>query len=176
MKYLLDMDGVIVDFVGGASRLFGTDLTKHPDWGIEKALGITERQFWKKIDEAGEEFWEDLDEYPWTEELLLVLGEHSFIISTSPSLHPNSTAGKVRWLKKKFGYGFTNYMIGKHKYLMAKSGLTLIDDKDRNVEQFLYEGGSAVLFPQPWNANRDFADDPVRVVCNYVNNSFLVSR
>jgi len=161
MKYLLDMDGVIVDFIGGVGRLFDADLSNITEWLRPEDLGLTTSEFWNAIDDKGMGFWEDLDELPWTQELIDLLGKDNFVISTSPSFSPESVYGKVRWLKRRFGYNFKNYMIGEHKHLMAKSGLVLIDDYESNVEKFREAGGDAIMFPQLWNYNAILVPDRV---------------
>lgn len=164
MKYLLDMDGVIADFVGGVGRLYDTDLNHMDDWGIEEFLGVSEKEMWIRIDIEGPEFWATLPEYPWTNDLIRLLGPDNLVISTAPSRSADSLKGKAEWLQEMFGYKFNRYMFGRHKHLLAGSGLTLIDDKDANVEAFRAHGGRAVLFPQKWNKNEEFVSNRVGYV------------
>lgn len=165
MKFLLDMDGVLVDFVSEASRVLGIDPASVTGVKMNEIAGITEEEMWDKIDAEGPDFWANLPEYPWTDELLNSLGTTSdIILSTSPSLSPSSVYGKRMWMVDKFGWGFTNYMMGSHKHLMAGSGYVLIDDHDKNVDKFREHGGEAILFPQPWNSARDQAYDPLEYV------------
>lgn len=164
MKYLLDMDGVIADFVGGASVVFDVDLSQMDNWHIEKFMGLSEAEFWMIVNAQGPEFWENLPEYAWTDDLVRLLGENSFVISTAPSRSPDSAYGKIKWLHRKFGPKFNRYMLGRQKELMAKSGLVLIDDKEANVEKFRQAGGQAVLFPQMWNYNADRVDNRIGYV------------
>lgn len=58
---------------------------------------------------------------------------------------------------------------------MAKSGAILIDDYDVNVNKFVTAGGHAVLFPQPWNANKQYIGCKVEYVLSQIDdieNSF----
>lgn len=54
-------------------------------------------------------------------------------------------------------------MLGEHKHLFAKRGSLLIDDNEAAVRKFREHGGSAILFPQPWNSLGG-VDDPVGYV------------
>lgn len=157
---LMDMDGVMVDFVGGAARLFDRDVEELMEswpagqFDICPVLGVSATQFWSRIDRAGEEWWAYLEDYPWTRDLIEMMSVHDggFVISTSPSRSCHSSSGKVRWLQSRFGGSFRGYMLGEHKHLMAKPGAILVDDNEVSVLKFREHGGEAVLFPQPWNS------------------------
>jgi 5'(3')-deoxyribonucleotidase len=158
----LDMDGVLCDFVSAAFSAHG--VTFKPDeyprgeFACEKIIGCTSSEFWRRIDFAGEYFWENLEPYPWAkslfEELQLI---DEVIIATSPSRSPASYAGKRRWLRHMGMHGVQS-MFGSRKYLMAKPGRVLIDDGEHNVKPWIREGGQAVLVPQPWNHAEPVAD------------------
>ncbi len=79
------------------------------------------------------------------------------VFCTSPSADAKCPSEKVVWLRNQgfLGPMATNYQIGPMKELNAGSGAILIDDSDSNVQKFRDAGGTAVLFPQPWNENRD---------------------
>lgn len=154
---LLDMDGVIADFVGGVCQLFNRmDLKeKWPNgvYELKEALGVSNNEIWRKINEAGPDFWNNLGYL----DRGLVLYEKCLragmevVICTSPSLDPSCVAGKLSWLQTLMGRGFRNYMFGCKKELMAGAGI-LIDDNDYNVTRFCDAGGQAILYPQPWNS------------------------
>ena len=157
---LIDLDGVLVDFVGSALRLFQGEAEAEAtlfdwprgEWDIAKVLGVSTGEFWKRVDHAGEDWWATLPEYPWAQTLLRVISDQDeFVIASSPSLHQCSAAGKVRWMQGRFHEGFRSYMLGEHKHLLAGPGRTLIDDSERNCERFEAAGGTAILFPRPWN-------------------------
>ncbi|MFT7668384.1 MAG: hypothetical protein ACI8X5_001076 [Planctomycetota bacterium] len=163
---LLDMDGVLVDFHSAALALHGGQglLASWPtgEWNMAKVLGITIKEFWAPITEQGADFWANLSWYPWADELIeLCEGLGGFVIATSPSHHPSSAAGKVRCLRDHFGPKFRDYMIGPHKYLMAGSGMVLVDDRDTGIADFRAVGGSALRFPRRWNADHALSADPL---------------
>lgn len=168
---LLDVDGVICDFVGAAISLHGLDpvkvLANYPlgEWDIAKVLGVSQTDFWKRIDAAGEDWWATLPEYPWADELISLVGANDdWVFATSPSRFHGSASGKVRWMQRKFGSHFRKYMLGEHKHLLAKPGAILIDDNQLTCEKFDRHEGSAILFPRPWNNSLQQSDWPVYCV------------
>jgi 5'(3')-deoxyribonucleotidase len=165
---LIDMDGVLVDFARPALAKFDR-LDVYDNWPpgkyeIEDIIGIPQDEFWAVLDNEGPEFWAGLPALPWALQLCYLVRNKvgNFHIATSPSRAPASSMGKVYWLQKFFDPRFRRYMLGSHKYLMAKHGVVLIDDSDEKCKKFVEAGGSAILFPQPWNANHELvrADEP----------------
>ena len=168
----LDIDGVLADFTGATTQLHGRQeiLNSWPsgERDIPKVLGISRSEYWRKIDDAGPGFWEELKPYPWFEDLIALARETApFTLLTAPSLSPHSLAGKVAWIYRHFpkvaGKRFGDFLIGRQKHLLAAPGRVLIDDAEHNVEAFRQAGGAAILFPQIWNANHA-STDPVNFV------------
>lgn len=158
----LDMDGVLTDFVSAALRVHGRPdaLERWPagERDVPKMLNLSRTQFWNVIDAQGAGFWESLEPFPWFSELIALAREFAPVtILTAPSLAPHCLEGKVKWLHAHFpkdkGRLFTDYLIGSHKHLLARPGRVLIDDAESQVEAFRASDGSAILFPQIWNAN-----------------------
>lgn len=143
---------------------------------------MTTEQFWRPInDRPG--FWLGLDPLPWAEELFTLClkaaggewygcqanGRHgtdfgSLFVVTAPSRCPGCVREKEDWLLKHFGLPPDRMIPTRHKELMAKSGVLLVDDYERNVGAFRREGGRAVLFPSHHNGLHRWKDDPVRVL------------
>lgn len=159
------MDGVLADFHGAVCDLFGTDmesiLERHPmphEYALEKYLlaePMSDEEMWAAIDREGQ-FWPTIKPYPWIYELWGIIRDTGLpvIVSTSPGKAPWNTAHKITWLRMHLPeLGETDWMIGKHKYLMAKDGHILLDDCEHNTESFALLGGDTILFPQPWNRN-----------------------
>lgn len=173
----LDMDGVLVDFIGHVFRLFGVDLSKGRDlretvrgWdgitdGLSEALGreVSGKELWESIAKAGMEFWADMPWCPWGKELLVECEKIApVVIMTTPTREPLSAAGKAAWIYKNLpGHGM--YALSPCKHLMAHPGALLIDDSDTNVSNFAKSGGMAYLFPQPWNESRGNIDQDDRL-------------
>ena len=162
---LIDMDGVLADFALHALAKFDR-LDVYDNWPsgkyeIDEIIGIPQDELWAELDKEGPEFWSGLPELPWATELCDLVRKKvgNFHISTSPSRAPASSMGKVHWLQQFFDPRFRRYMLGTHKYLMAKPSVVLIDDSDEKCKKFIEAGGHAILFPQPWNSNYDQLDD-----------------
>ncbi|MDB4614339.1 hypothetical protein OAH18_01485 [bacterium] len=163
MHILLDMDGVIADFVTAALRLHGgaEALANWPpgEWDMAKVLGLGTSAFWQPIDKMGADFWADLKPYAWTPQLISLIEEFApYTILSSPGLGEEAPTGKIRWLREHVKSDFASYLFGHQKWLCAKPGQVLIDDRDKNVDLFIAAGGNAILFPQVWNANHAIKD------------------
>jgi len=164
MIVFLDMDGVIVDFIKGLEEKFGKDLTGHVEWGFdyEGMFGMTGNEFWNSLTD---EWWESL---PWTvegKELIEFLESrgHEPILLSSPAR--NNAGGKQRWIKKNLPHYHRNdrYLLGAPKWAVAGTGKVLIDDYDKHCNLWFGYGGSAIVFPRPWNT-RSFIKDPLPYV------------
>lgn len=159
MKICLDLDGVLVDFVGGAAKIFGYDPSVVTTWDYYPLIGVTESEFWRRIDEAGSDFWAHLEPYPWAMDLYDKCASIApTILLTTPSKCPTSAHGKVRWMQSVFGTNFRKFLIGPSKEFCANADTVLIDDNDSNCKRFEEVGGNAILFPRPWNAHAGIAD------------------
>jgi 5'(3')-deoxyribonucleotidase len=163
-QIFIDLDGVLADFISAAFvvHLSHYDPTTYPrmEWSIAKVLGITEDQFWQKIDAAEPNFWPKLSPYEWSEAIVAhaqASAERVAFLST-PSLHPSCHYGKRQWASKYFPK--VELILCKSKELLAAPGRILIDDNDGNVTKWRKAGGIGILFPQPWNSNHQFCDDP----------------
>lgn len=172
MICFLDIDEVLVDFVGPALQLHGYDVEavkqEWPSdvWSVQQVLGISNTKFWKPINEAGSEFWENLPEKPWIDEMLCLVSmkfSQSYLVS-SPSLCPSSYTGKANWIHKRFGKSFDKFLLTPHKELLAGPGRVLIDDNPYNVKRFVECGGHGIHFPMWGNYRRRYLADPVRRV------------
>lgn len=170
----LDLDDVLADFRTAACNLIGADpeetnrlCREKNEWDISKAHGIPSHVLWTKIAEKGEAFWTSLSLLGHATELIELVAKtnclfqtgrselankskHVYVLS-SPGIDPEGTAtvGKLLWLKRNFGKGYTNGIITPHKELLARPGSILIDDKPENCERWEQAGGSSILFPGP---------------------------
>lgn len=167
---LIDQDGVLADFVGGAFDMHGrSDLKNKPYpsgvYEVAEVLGITDDEFWHPLNASRHLFWENLNPLPWVKELTSLANEFaSWTICTKPSNDPFCAAGKIMWLKRQFGSDFNRYILANHKHHMARHDHVLIDDFDRNVNEFREHGGIGILFPQPWNSNNGLCGDRIGYV------------
>lgn len=174
-RIFLDVDGVLADWVGGVCNLFDLDQAdleaqwKADEWGIDSVLGnlgVTDVEMWAAIDKAGADFWASLEPLPWAHSLYELCNTYApTTILTSPSQHPSSAAGKMAWLEDNLGPNFEtpfrDFLIGSVKHTVARPGVMLIDDRPSTIEAFRNAGGEGLLFPRPWNPNREYASDPM---------------
>lgn len=170
----LDIDGVIADFTGMVIKFFGlhgiTD--QHLTYWdaimdiVQDNLGLSHSEFWEAIPPEqylnmdftieAEAVFKLLDKYGLTERTCLL---------TSP---PWGMAGiRQEWIRNNLPEFFHNkqYLIGPGKWFAAHPGALLIDDYDKNVRKFKRAWGQGIIFPRPWNGNRNIKD-PVAYLDN----------
>jgi len=168
-RVYLDMDGVLADFVKGACKAHGTTLEfilpnwEPGVWDMTLAMNIPHSQFWREIDKLAAHFWERLEPTPFFNDIVKLVKELSddWYVLTSPTLRIPSYTGKVWWLRKHFGGSFDRFHITPYKHLFAGPGVLLIDDREKNVNEFVQAGGDGLLFPSYLNKLYEYKDDPV---------------
>jgi 5'(3')-deoxyribonucleotidase len=135
-KVIIDLDGVLTDFQKQLAKLLDKPLDRDWDFGNDPKI-------WKKIDDAGEEFWKNMPWMPDGQELWNAVKKYKPTILTAPSRHPSSTAGKKVWLKENLPD--VPYTIDKKKQDYAKDGYILIDDREKNIKKWEDAGGIGIL-------------------------------
>ena len=143
MKCLLDLDGVLVDFVAGVCKAHGScNVYERPEsrgqYMMEPLLGVSGNKFWEPCDE---EFWANLDPMPDGFDILhtveAAFGQDNICLLTSPSLNPGCASGKYRWIEKHLPAYKRRFLIGPRKEFCAHPVAVLIDDYDANIEKFI---------------------------------------
>lgn len=168
----IDMDGVLCNWTKGVADILEMDYDKFlREWppgtaSISDVLKVKQSAYWNKIDKAGAAFWRALEPFPWFEELWEAAEEVGEVkILTSPSCHGSSAHGKMQWIADRFGrFKWRNYVITNQKWLCAGPGRILIDDNDKQCQDFTSAGGRAILFPQPWNKNHHCVNNRIEFV------------
>lgn len=160
-QVLLDLDGVLVDFVKGVCKLHGKenpyiDDANHGHFDMDKIWGMTPKEFWGP---CGYSFWANLEFHSEAEELLGILadtpGWNSVCILTSPCDTDGCVDGKRDWVKKNLPDFRKRLLIGSAKEFQTNgTNRLLIDDRNENIEKFERNGGWAWTFPRPWNDGR----------------------
>ena len=155
---LLDMDGVVVDFVSGALRLHGLKRPEPVAWNFYEQLGLSADDFYAPM---GPAFWADLH---WTQEGRDLLRElearDEIVLCTSPLRTRGCVEGKERWIRKHAPEYWNRVAFLGEKFLLAGAG-TLIDDSEANVEAFRAAGGRAILVGREWNSGGVFDLDAI---------------
>ncbi len=156
---LLDMDGVLVDFVGGACRHFGVASPYHDPKNLGQSrlyelLSLSKEELYAPL---GEEFWANLE--PTAECFVIVdmvqrhFGRDRVCILTSPISTHGCYEGKMRWLRRHLPQFSRRFLVGPVKEFAAGPHRWLVDDSDSNIDAFVHPdwGGRAVQVPRPWN-------------------------
>lgn len=168
-QILLDMDGVLADFFTSALKALNANSKRDPitpqqyvekqEFAMDKVFNITASKFWQTIETN--DFWQNLKPMEHADNLLsyLRMFKIPIVIASSPSFHSTCIPSKVAWLYHYYGIRVTDCMFGSKKYLMAKPGTLLIDDSQKNIDNFIHHEGQAVCIPSNWNThNLTFAD------------------
>ena len=172
MKILLDMDGFLVDFVGGVCRWHTVpnpydNPKNHGIYDIEKVIGIHGAEFWNPL---GEEFWATLEPMPQMLEIIDIFtrlyGQDNLCLLTQPILTPGCIDGKMRWIKKYLPAFRRRFLIGPAKEFCAHADSILFDDSERNISKFEAAGGNALLVPGLWNRKHNL--DPLEEVRRFI--------
>jgi len=140
----VDLDGVLTDFLKGASLATGKTFNTHAEWEKVKSSD------WRVIADIGADFWAGL---PWTSDgkkLWGVVKQYNpNILSAFPQAKENkqhAVTGKNKWIKRELsGYNKIHLVKGQDKQNFASPKSILIDDLERNVEQFISKGGIGIL-------------------------------
>lgn len=118
---------------------------------------VTKPQFWNSITRdvwAGAPKSKEFDFIIEQSEHLV--GYDNICILTSPTIDPDSLAGKLEWIHKNLpNYLHRQFLVGPCKHFCARPDSLLIDDSDEKVNKFREHGGHAILVPRPWNSLRD---------------------
>jgi len=151
IQVFLDLDGVLVDLLGGLLRYHKIknpydNPENHGRYDVRHLVGMSPQEFWGVLDQ---DFWLDLEWMPdgraILAEILKYVKPEQVTILSKPTGFPHCTEGKELWIKKDMP-GF-NYLIGMRKEPIAGPGKLLVDDHDDNVDKWVKAGGVAVQVP-----------------------------
>lgn len=170
MKVLVDVDGVLCNFVDGAIKLHevpspfvGKDLGDGL-WPLYEHMGMLEDDFYEPMDA---DFWENLEKTPEADEIIELLcmhvGPENVVLITSTCGTDGCIEGKMNWRDRHF-LDLPMIILSKTadsqqlKNFCAGANQILVDDNTQNVESFIANGGHAFLVPRIWNNDYGFAD------------------
>ena len=157
----LDMDGVLTDLVGGCMKAHGWDAGRIKDtldnwplgeWSIAKVMGMDPIEWARPMQNV--EFWESLEWSEYGFDLYNAIPDYFNVCILSSTGHwPASAQGKMLWLRKNLTrlYDEGRFVFCSQKERLARRGVWLIDDSDKNCEAFEMAGGRSLLWPQRWN-------------------------
>ena len=141
-KVYLDMDGVLAGFDAHFRETFGNNPR---DFESQEGRDA----FWDAINNAGVDFWSDMDWEPGGQQLLdyLKSKDIELHILSSPGSSNDAIPGKNKWLER-MNIGISpdkiHYKQAKDKRQMAAPDALLIDDRGSNIAQFIEDGGKGI--------------------------------
>lgn len=158
MKCLLDMDGVLVNFVKSACEVHGRpdpfeDKGNWGLWDLAEYWGMPLDEWWEPFDC---DFWRNLEWMPDGREIFDIVinhfGKQNVCLFSSPGLAPEALMGKKLWIMEHLPDFKSRYIFGSKKFFLAHPDVVLIDDYNKNILEFEKHGGKAIQVPRPWNA------------------------
>ncbi len=166
-RILLDVDGVLCDFVSGYLELVKRvgwlgdfTLADVTDWSFQKALGLSNdcvRDVEALLFEPG--FVRGLSSLPGTYEGVAALEKagHDLVFVTSPWRgHPTWAHERDQWITERW----PDAKIVSTNQKQFIKGDVLIDDKPEHVERWCEEhvAGFGLVWDAPYNRERDTGD------------------
>ncbi len=162
MRVLLDVDGVIADFLRGVlvavQHITGRyyEPFQVTQYSIKDSIGLSNAEWKRVVEEAitTEGFAFFLDAYPGAVEAVKKLAvDHDVYFVTSPwNSSPTWVHDRSEWLVKKFGTALGRKVVHtSHKHLVV--GDVLVDDVPETVQQWsnAHVGRVGVLWTLPHN-------------------------
>lgn len=180
----LDIDGVMVDFLGGLHKALGVpyDVRNYPyekgKWNMLtdiKGFDDIPATFEQCNDCCDIHFWHRLEWMFDGRDILRVILDKYHInqiyLLTTPMPNVCSSTGKTLWIRDNLPvYSKRTIITQASKSLLARPDTLLIDDKDENIDEFIEAGGRGLLVPRSWNRAHFCADRTVEVVKTFLEN------
>lgn len=169
MRFLIDMDGVLVDFV---TTFFDTTVGVEErkrlfaNWSpglynLHEVAPQIPKTIWNTLTAT---FWSGLkptfDMYPFLKEFIKTLdpAKDSIELFTTVT-NKRAMEGKKLWAEAYCpGTPIIFTDIGGGKSHEATNDTLLIDDYDKHIREFRLAGGQGILVPRPWNFLHDVVD------------------
>ena len=169
----VDLDGVCADLHLALADLFAIRTWPPGEWDLTKITGLSSEALWGDPRVQGAAFWGGLPKTPHADLVVELCEKRADVVFLSGTVRDTgSAAGKHAWVQKH--YPKIPLLCGPSwaKRFVAREGACLVDDADRNVEEWLEAGGPAFLYPRPWNRLHDRAhtaledlDDALASLC-----------
>jgi 5'(3')-deoxyribonucleotidase len=155
-KCLLDMDGVIVNWLDGICEYEDIENPYDNDinWGINRFCNsygckMTVTRIYEIMDDY--KFWAELKPLPFYKSIIdtayKLFGEDNVCIVTKPTRSSNSFHGKYSWIQQYIPEFEKRCIFAMDKSFCANKNHILIDDMIVNYSKFIGSGGMAYLFP-----------------------------
>jgi hypothetical protein len=132
-----DMDSVLVDFDLGYQELTGMTTQQADANGVEA--------FWEPLTKAGAKFWITLQWMPDGKQLWDYIKKYNPILLSAPSREESSKLGKRVWVKRELPGVKLILKYASQKQEYASPTSILIDDRQKNIDQWEAAGGIGIL-------------------------------
>jgi nicotinamide mononucleotide adenylyltransferase len=132
-----DMDGVLVDFDLGYQELTGITSQQADANGVEA--------FWSPLSKAGAKFWITLKWMSDGKQLWSYIKKYNPILLSAPSREESSRLGKRVWVKRELPDVKLILKSASQKQQYASPTSILIDDRQKNIDQWNAAGGVGIL-------------------------------
>jgi hypothetical protein len=132
-----DMDSVLVDFDLGYQELTGMTTQQADAKGVET--------FWDPISKAGAKFWITLQWMSDGKQLWDYIKKYNPILLSAPSREESSKLGKRVWVKRELPGVKLILKYASQKQEYASPTSILIDDRQKNIDQWEAAGGIGIL-------------------------------
>jgi hypothetical protein len=132
-----DMDSVLVDFDRGYQELTGMTTQQADANGVEA--------FWEPLTKAGAKFWITLNWMSDGKQLWDYIKKYNPILLSAPSREESSKLGKRVWVKRELPGTKLILRYAPQKQEYASSTSILIDDREKNIDQWEAAGGIGIL-------------------------------
>ena len=132
-----DMDGVLVDFDRGYQELTGMT--------TQQADTIGGDTFWEPLIQAGAKWWITLNWMPDGKQLWNYIKKYTPILLSAPSKQESSRLGKRVWVKRELPDVKLILRPASQKQQYASPTSILIDDREKNIDQWEAAGGIGIL-------------------------------
>ena len=132
-----DMDSVLVDFDLGYQELTGMTTQQADANGVEA--------FWDPLTKAGAKFWITLQWMPDGKQLWDYIKKYNPILLSAPSREESSKLGKRVWVKRELPGVKLILKYASQKQEYASPTSILIDDRQKNIDQWEAAGGIGIL-------------------------------
>ena len=139
-----DLDGVLADFDDGFYRICG----KFP-------AEISRKELWDIVS-ATSQYWLHLNKMPDADLLISYLSQDTYQILTGLPTRGYRTAEieKRAWVKHHLGNIPVICCLSKDKHLHCKQGDILIDDREKNIHDWINAGGIGILHNNAYETMR----------------------
>ena len=138
-KLFVDMDQVLTDFDSRFEFFAGLSPREY-----EQKYGLN--KFWEIIGKVGADFWSKMSWMPEGKQLWDYIKKYNPSILSAPSKEASSRYGKRLWVQEHIpGTPLILASREKKKNYAGKNHI-LIDDREDNINEWVYAGGIGIQF------------------------------